>query len=68
MSFIDLVEQEQVNLRMTADQKRVCKDLVSMDWTIVESSDNGNPVVQKPNASISFEITESGKLEEFVGA
>lgn len=67
MSFIDLVEQEQVALRMTVDQKRVCKDLTSMDWAITESTESGNPVVQKPNTDISFEVTESGKLEEIVG-
>ena len=64
MSFINILENELTSLKMSAEQKRVFKDLESMDWIMKESSGNGNPVVQKPNTNVSFEITSEGKLEE----
>lgn len=66
MSFVNILENELAALKMTSEQKRVFKDLESMDWIIKESSGNGNPIVQKPNTNVSFEITSEGKLEEVV--
>lgn len=62
MSFIDLVENEITSLRLTPDQKRVCKELNSLDW-VMESSDN-KPVYRIPNGTARFEVMASGKLQE----
>lgn len=65
MSFITLVESEIRSLKMTKEQKRVVKDLASMDWEITEG-ESDNPIAKKPGTDVQFEITESGQMKEIV--